>query len=143
MFVMGITQKVTMFAVSVVALAFSGCMGGGTIGTGVTSLGGGTSSNQALTFLMSLTVKTNNGKPLSNSKIAFSNSAGVYRGITDAQGKVQLTLTMVSGEAFSIVVSSIKGERRTVEFVSPAGRQVVKASLTLTPNGAIELIEAE
>jgi hypothetical protein len=140
---MGIIRKASIIGASILVLAFSGCMGGGTIGTGVTSLGGGTSSHHALSFILSLTVTTNSGKLLPNTKIAFSNSAGVYRGITDSRGKVQLKLTMVSGEAFSIVVSSGKSDRRVVEFISPAGRQVIEASLSLTPSGEVEFSEIE
>jgi hypothetical protein len=50
---------------------------------------------------------------------------------------------MVSGEAFSIVVSSGKSDRRVVEFISPAGRQVIEASLSLTPSGEVEFSEIE
>lgn len=130
-------------AVFLLFVTLSGCMGGGTIGTGVTSLGGGASSHQALHFLLSLTVKGSNGKPLPNTKIALRNSAGVYRGVTDSRGKVQLKLIMVSGEAFEVVVSSGKVDRRSSEFISPAGRQVIEASLFLAPSGSIEFSEIE
>lgn len=140
---MGIVQKVKVITVALLAVTISGCMGGGTIGTGVTSLGGGTSSHQSLSYVLSLTVKNSTGKPLSNSRVALSNSAGIYRGVTDAQGKVKLKLTMVSGEAFSIVVSTGKSEKRSEEFISPAGRQVVEAALSISPSGEIEFTELE
>lgn len=121
------------------SLIFSGCMGGGTIGTGVTSLGGVGPQAVELRFTVFGHVKDSSGKTVSNAKIEIVGSHGTTTTISDAKGSFRFLLSPSSGEELLVTVS-VKGKTYlAATYISPAGRSEVPVLITLRPAGALTI----
>lgn len=118
----------------------SGCMGGGTIGTGVTSLGESHSRTPGvLQFTLQPRVVDPSGKVQGGADVRVSSSIGAANDTTGKDGIARLSVKMHSGDVIRLVVKVGKRFYRGSQQFSPAGQDLVACDLVLYPDGRAEL----
>jgi hypothetical protein len=129
-----------LITLTCVSLILTSC-GGGTIGTGITSLGRNARSAEALTFSASLTVIDARGKPCPGAEISIAAKAQIFSAKADTAGTVTLPLTIYSGEMLGFSVRCGTRAYRAHDYLSPAGAAAITRSVKLLANGSLEIAE--
>jgi hypothetical protein len=118
----------------------SGCMGGGTIGTGVTSLGEGHSRTAGvLQFTLQPRVVDPSGKVQAAADVGITTSLGAANDTTGRDGVARLNVKMHSGDVLRLVIKVGKKVYRGSQQFSPAGQELVACDLILYPDGRAEV----
>ena len=113
-------------------VACSGCMGGGTMGTGITSLGGGMRHTQTGTsFEIVGRILNKAGKPQPRARITVTSSSGSQVRVTNGAGEFKLPVTMSSGEDLEIVIQIGAKTYRGSQQLSPAGATEVAQDVVI------------
>lgn len=122
------------------SIALTSC-GGGTIGTGIASLGHSAHAAGALSFTASLTVIDSRGNSCPGAKVSITSPAKQFSGKASATGTATLPLTIHSGEMLTVSVRCGTRTYQTTDYLSPAGAPTVTRILKLQPNGSLEIAE--
>ena len=118
-------------------ISVTGCMGGGTIGTGVTSLGGGLPRHVNLTFKVTGLLIDSAQKPLPRTKIEITSLSRTVSAVSNDKGQFAISLTPTSGEELTIRVTTKGKVYTTSTYISPAGKEIVSATISLVQGGGI------
>ena len=116
-----------------------GCMGGGTIGTGITPMGFGSRKiKDGVSFLLIGRVRSPNQKPITAAEVTLETSTGVVTRKTDAQGEFRAPITIQSGEYIHITVFHGKARYQSEQQLSPAGAREVIQNMIIDTSGAMQ-----
>lgn len=135
-----VTFALSLITLTCASLILTSC-GGGTIGTGITSLGRNPHKAEALTFSAFLTVIDTRGNPCPGADVSIAAKAKIFSGRADTAGTVTLPLTIYSGEMLGFSVRCGTRAYRAHDYLSPAGAAAITRSLKLLANGSLEITE--
>ena len=120
------------FLAAAVTVGLGGCLGGGTIGTGISSMGtGGSRAHSAIVFSIKGRVVDAKGKPQPGAVVTGSTSVESSTRQADASGMVNLPVKMYSGEEISFAVKAGGRQYQGTQQVSPAGEDVIERSIVI------------
>lgn len=135
-------RSILLLAGTAAAIALTSC-GGGTMGTGVTSMGRNTHSAGTLSFSVTLTIVDPRGRPCANADVSISSRIATVARRAGAAGTVTVPLEILSGEMLGLSVRCGPTSYRTSEYLSPAGAASISRTLRLLSNGSLEITEPE
>jgi hypothetical protein len=121
-----------IFLITLITTLLMGCMGGGTIGTGVSPMGFGTrQSDKGISFTLVGTVKDSKRQLLSGANVRIETSFGIVNRTSDQHGQFRAPITIKSGEYVKIELTHKGTSFRSSEQISPAGAKEVHQNIII------------